>query len=363
MRRAILFMASLAILKSGDVLADGGMFVPITYMRGEEKVSSDTQKALIAWHKGMETLHVQSSYRGPATDFAWVIPVPTRPEVNRSDWSLFEAAEQATRPHVTVRIVHRHTWLGTSAGMEGKETLSAGVRELESLDIRELHIDIVEANDAGDFVRWLRDHEYSVSEDSEPVLRQYIDERFYFVVARISKSSIWAKRKGVTETVSGGLTPLAITFSAEKPFYPLAISAISSAPTNELLLLTVAGKRLAPVEYGCTELKTSDVEYAVRQNMNRRGHRPFLTSGGVFTSAIEAAQARLGKPTLVVESVVKKAWEGENYTKLVEPQIFSIGRNVRVTRFHGILKPEEMKDITFVPAEKNKLFDGRFYIY
>jgi hypothetical protein len=362
MRGVILFIASLAILKSGDVLADGGMFLPITYMKGEERVSSDTQKALIAWHKGMETLHVQSSYRGPATDFAWVIPVPTRPEVSRSDWSLFEVAEQATRPHVTVRIGHRRTGLATSAGMEEKETLSTGVRELESLDIRELHIDIVEANDAGGFVRWLSDHEYSVGEDSEPVLRQYIDERFYFVVAKISKSSIWAKRKGVTETVSGGLTPLAITFSAEKPFYPLAISAISSAPTNELLLLTVARTRLIPVEYGCTDPKTSDIEYAIRQKMIRQGHRTFFTRGD-FTLAIEAAQARLGKPTLVVECVVKKAWEGKNYTKLVEPQIFSIGRNVRVTRFHGILKLEEMKDITFVPAEKNKLFDGRFYIY
>jgi hypothetical protein len=361
MRRVILFMASLAIIKSGEALADGGMFVP-TYIKGEEKVSSDTQKALIAWHKGMETLHVQSSYKGPATDFAWVIPVPTRPEVNRSDWSLFEAAEKATRPQVTVRIGRRGTWLGSSKGMEEKGTLSTGVIELESLDIRELHIDIVEANDARGFVRWLREHEYSVGEDSDPVLRQYIDERFYFVVAKISKSSIWAKRKGVTETVSGGLTPLAITFPVEKPFYPLAISAISSAPTNELLLLTVAGKRLVPVEYGCTELKKSDIEYVIRQKMIRLEQRRFYTRGD-FTLAIEAAQARLGKPTLVVESVVKKAWEGKNYTKLVEPQIFSMGRGVLVTRFHGILKPEEMKDITFIPAKKNKLFDGRFYIY
>jgi hypothetical protein len=357
----ILFIAILAILKGGDVLADGGMFVP-TYIKGEEKVSSDTQKALIAWHNGMETLHVQSSYRGPATDFAWVIPVPTRPEVSRSDWSLFEAAEKTTRPQVTVRIGRRRTALGSSAGKEEKETLSTGVRELESLDIRELHINIVEANNAGGFVRWLRDHEYSVGEDSEPVLRQYIDERFYFVVAKIRKSSTWAKRKGVTETISGGLTPLAITFSAEKPFYPLAISAISSAPTNELLLLTVAGSRLVPVEYGCTDLKKSDIEYAIRQKMIRLERRTFFTHVD-FTLAIEAAQARLGKPTLVVESVVKKEWEGKNYTKLVEPQMFSMGRNVRVTRFHGILKPEEMKDITFIPAEKNKLFDGKFYIY
>ncbi|MHC4643440.1 MAG: DUF2330 domain-containing protein [Planctomycetota bacterium] len=85
MRRVILLITIIISFRAETLLADGFMLLPrITYgYTGKEKISSDAQKALIVWHDGRETLHVKSSYSGPATDFAWIIPTPARPTVLR----------------------------------------------------------------------------------------------------------------------------------------------------------------------------------------------------------------------------------------------------------------------------------------
>lgn len=367
MRRFALLIAAIALSAGQDVLADGCMLLPrisLSYA-GKAKVSSDAQKALLIWQEGNETLHLRSSYKGPATDFAWVVPVPTRPTVERSSWDLFKQAEKATRPHLTVEKTQIFGGLkfGCSAPnvKVHKETLPTGVRELQSLAIRELHIDVVQASNSGGFLRWLDKHQYAVPPEAKPIFQEYIDREFYFIVAKISKSSAWAKRKGVTETVSGGLTALAITFAAEKPFYPLVISAISSAPENELLLLTAAARRLAPVEYGWTELGIKDIENTIAPKLREKRNVLFAT-GVDFAPAIKAAQERMPGPSLVVESAIPMAWKTKSQTKLVGKGSLSAGNSVCVTRFHTFLKPQEMKDITFVPAKERKHFDGRFYI-
>lgn len=367
MRRTILFIAVIIFLKAKIVTGDGFVLVPITHT-GKAKVSSDAQRALLVWHEGKETLHIKSTYSGPSTDFAWVIPVPSLPTVKRSNWSLFTKAEKTTRPRLTVVTGYRIGGLkGLGIGCSApttepeKETPTTSVRELESLNIRELHIDIVAADDAGGFIQWLREHEYAVDKKAEPILRKYIERRFYFVVTKIRKSSAWAKLKGVTKSVSGALTPLAITFTSKKPFYPLTISAISSAPENELILLTAAPQRLEPVEYASTELSINDIEKTIAPPLEKSGSKWFTTSLD-FAPAVKAAQKRLAKPALIVECAAEMAWQGKNYSKLVKKNALFAGENVRITRFHSFLKPEEMKDINFVPAKQDKLFDGKFLI-
>ncbi len=367
MQRCALLIASIILFRAEVILGDGGIFIPITHT-GKQKISSDAQKALIVWWDGQETLHVRSSYRGPAVDFAWVIPVPTPPRVARSDWTIFEKAEKATRPQVTVVTGYVGGFKGLGFGCSAEspvrpeeQTLPTGIRSLETLDIRELHIDIVAAGDAASFIRWLRGHEYAVSKNAEHILQKYIDQRFCFVVSRINQSGTWAKLKGVTKTVSGGLTPLSITFPSKKPFYPLTISAISSAPENELLLLVAASQRTEPVEYPSTELNEDDIAKTIAPELEKNGSVLFDTSLD-FASAIKAGQRRLPGAGLVVVSVVQMAWQGNGFSTLVNPNDLFAGEHTRITRFHAFLKPSQMTDITFVPAKHNKLLDGRFYI-
>jgi len=366
MRRIYLFTLITAVCAPKVlVLADGAMIIQrITYdVTGYENISSSAQKALLIWQDNKEILHLQSNYEGPATDFAWVIPVHNKPTVERSDWTLFEQAERATRPKV--KVLKKDLFGGIKCGCSAtetvtEETLDTGVTELETLQIRELHIDIVSANDSEGFIRWLENNEYAIPDKARPVLKNYIDKNFYFIVVKINKSSEWALQKGFSETVSGGLTPIAISFNTPLPFYPLEISSISSSPENELLLLTVTTNNIEPVEYDCDRLKQEDVRDTLGPIIF---HSKDLFKTKVdFAPAIKAAQQRVGSPSLIIEFITEMTWAGEEHQKLIKKYKGNYGKTVRVTRFHSFIKPEDMKDITFEPSKTDSLFEGYFYI-
>ncbi len=181
-------------------------------------------------------------------------PVPARPEVKRSDWAAFKSAEKLTRPEVLVVTGYRMRSKGLSCSVGAEADvksvpLDLGVRRLATLEIRELHVDVLAARDGRGFVAWLRRNGYAVDEKAAVVLDDYVKKGFFFVAVKMRESGLWKRMKTRDGVIAGTLTPLAITFPSPKPFYPLAISAISSAPENELLLMVACEKRVAPAQY------------------------------------------------------------------------------------------------------------------
>ena len=86
---ALVALASIAFGQTA--LADGGIFYPT------DRYSNETnQKAFIYYHNQTENLIVQSGFRGNASDFAWVIPTPSKPEVLASKTGLFTTLESLT---------------------------------------------------------------------------------------------------------------------------------------------------------------------------------------------------------------------------------------------------------------------------
>jgi hypothetical protein len=344
-------------------LADGGYLVR-TFEEKQTRVSSDAQKALIIWEGGTETLHVRSSYRGPAAEFAWVIPVPAPPKVERSDWKLFTAAEEATRPQIVVtrtRFVGHGCGCSTTAVPDQSGPVETGVRRLDSLDIRELHVEVLAASDAGGFVAWLKTNGYAVSTNAEPVLEDYVQRKFFFVAVRVREAGFWATLKTPGGVVTGELTPLAISFPAAKPFYPLAISAISAAPENELLLLVAAGQRLEAAEYPCPELTSADIRRAVTGS-REGGANPKSFKNLNLAPAVKTVNQRLRSQGLVVETVADLAWSGPEHRRLGPVRDRPGEQIIRLTRFHAVLDPAAMRDITFRDAKENLLMGGRFLI-
>jgi len=363
MKRVIILCILFWLLQVESVWGDGCMILPVVYS-GREKVSSDAQKALLVWRQGEEILHLQSSYSGPTSDFAWVIPLPSIPEVERANWEVFKELEKATRPHLEVLAGMRYKsyGCGCSAGPMGSEmrSIETGVRELQSLDIGDLHVDVVSAQEAGGFLRWLHEHNYTIPENAEPVLQNYIIKEFYFVVAKIRKISVYDEF--VTPTMSGGLTPLALRFKTDKPFFPLEISSISSAAENEILILTVAEHRLEPIGIGFTELSQGDIENTIANEVREKGSN-WTTLALDFGPAIRQAQERLLQGGLVLECVLPLVKTDGDIEGTVYPRkLGDLGKTINVTRYHTYLKPNQMQDIYFTTAETDAPVPGKFYI-
>ena len=198
---AIICLGALLSVVGGLARADGMVMVRVVEKKKVKvKVSSDAQQALLLWKDGQETLHVRSSYKGPAVDFAWIIPVPARPTVKRSTWETFTSAEMHTRPEVHVKTWEmRSRGFGCSAPARRDAVLSApvasSVRRLETLQIRELQVDILAAQDGGGFVAWLRKNGYGVDDGAKAILDTYVKKKFFFIAVKMRKSGMWARFK------------------------------------------------------------------------------------------------------------------------------------------------------------------------
>ncbi|MBC8010287.1 MAG: DUF2330 domain-containing protein [Burkholderiales bacterium] len=65
-------------LTTPETRADGKVMPPLLV---PQEVTMPDQRALLAWSGGVETLVIESAFVGKGTDFAWVVPLPTKPEV------------------------------------------------------------------------------------------------------------------------------------------------------------------------------------------------------------------------------------------------------------------------------------------
>lgn len=331
------------------VSADGVILVPKRLIEAEP--SQNAQQAVIVWNNGIETLHLQSNYNGPMSDFCWIIPVPSRPRVERSSWQLFQEAEEVTRPQLM--SFQSKFGLGCGCGRAFNTRYSVSLEEnvvhLESLKIRELHLDILAAHEGQGLVQWLHLNGYAIPGKAEPILQEYTEKQFFFIVVKIQEGNSWPPLKEVHQTVTTGLTPLAITFKTERPFYPLKISRITSESENELILFLISPHRVQPIQYTSGALTGTDIEIGIIEPALSTGEKPIRQN---FEPAIKEAQKRIGKRTLVIETAINislKTIQTEN-----APWI---------TRFHAFLTPDEMEDITFTPAEKDEPLPKTFYIH
>ena len=86
--------------------ACGGLFCNVL-----QPVVQDAERIVFAIDEGQRTIdmHVQISYDGEADEFAWIIPVPERPELFLSNQFLFDslAVSAAPRFNLTFRTEGR----------------------------------------------------------------------------------------------------------------------------------------------------------------------------------------------------------------------------------------------------------------
>ena len=216
---AVLLIALILLFTPIVALADG-MIIP----RPNYKISETDQKAVI-WHDGKtETLIVSITFKGDSSEFAWIIPVPAKPDVEAGVDELFVSLDQLTRPvySKTEPLPFGSLGLGTKEA----ERTTVTVIETKKVDIYD--IAVLTAKDTSDLRKWLEDNGYTYPENREHLLKSYVNKDWYFVAAKVSTENL-PLSYGLR---TGHATPLKITFESEKIIYPLKISGMESSTTN-----------------------------------------------------------------------------------------------------------------------------------
>jgi hypothetical protein len=232
---AILFLLATT---ATPVLADGGFFPDAMY----RDLFESAQKAVILYgnYTGNYTEHLilSVSFEGDAENFAWVIPVPNKPEIAVSDPDLFWELSDFTTKGLPSGGGGFGCFGGAAPGDQD------GVDVIEEQVVGPYATAILSATNATALADWLNANGYIFPEDGEEIISEYIEKEWYFVATKINA----VEEETGDALAEGAIEPIVLSFASEEIVYPLRITSLS-ATSPEVLLYVLADHVMVPEQY------------------------------------------------------------------------------------------------------------------
>jgi hypothetical protein len=232
---ALLFaILLLLVMTTAPVLADGGFFPDSVY----RDLYESAQKAVILYGNSTEHLILSVSFEGDAEDFAWVIPLPNKPEIAVTDPELFWELSDFT----ATEFPGGGGWLWGCGGAApgGQE----GVDVIEEQVVGPYATAILSATNATALADWLNANGYIFPEDGEEIVSEYIQKEWYFVATKINA----VEEDTGYALAEGAIEPIVLSFASDEIVYPLRITSLS-ATSPEVLLYVLADHAMVPEQY------------------------------------------------------------------------------------------------------------------
>lgn len=178
------------------------------------------EEALIVWDPATRTQHFirRARFRSSATDFGFLVPTPTRPTLAESPDTVFDSLARAIEPEV----VMRHRWVYEPVALliwpfflmrSGPQGLpDGGVRVLETKRVGGYDAAVLQADDAGALLGWLRSHGYAARPELLEWLKPYVERKWILTAFKVG-----AGDEGPDEIATSAVR---MSFETEQPFFP-----------------------------------------------------------------------------------------------------------------------------------------------
>ncbi|OIN94484.1 hypothetical protein COS81_00615 [candidate division WWE3 bacterium CG06_land_8_20_14_3_00_42_16] len=290
----------------------GGILVFVFFLTGIplfSKVSADgmiipspdypvyeaEQKAAIFYDAGTQTenLVLSVKFNGQAKDFGWLIPTPSKPEVEKVASDFFDKLASASKPQKNLleklkgssdEGIDLFGIKTSNIGLGSSETTTVEVWEEKRVGI--LDIAVLSAVQPDDLFEWIDKNGYQIPgvgesgsilyEDYERyqqeasssgsvdninntsseaqlnalrLLQEYIDDGWFFVAVKVNglfagSTDSYDNNYEYTYNYSQGqINPLRLQFKVTKPIYPLKLSSLAKQNIN-ILLYVITGERM-----------------------------------------------------------------------------------------------------------------------
>jgi hypothetical protein len=188
-----------------------------------------------------EHLILSVSWDGDAEDFAWVVPIPSIPEITVADpdlfWELSDYTAEDTPHHGGLGCFY----LGEESPSEG------GVDIIDEEVVGPYATAILSATNATSLTDWLNANGYVLPAEAEEIVGEYIEKEWCFVATKID-----AVNEGTGEALEeGAIEPIVLSFACNETVFPLRISSLSAGNTTppEVLLYVLTDRLMVPEQY------------------------------------------------------------------------------------------------------------------
>jgi len=231
----VLLLLSFTFILPDSTSADGAFFSGYY-----QDIIEPAQKAMIVYDDNIEELIIQVKFEGKVTDFAWVVPVPNYPGVEEADKVLFSELSNLTRPLTDYRDIYRY---GCGCVTEGEKPLpKGGVDIWEEKRVGNYSVTILSADDSQALIKWLGDNGYVFPDTAQSIVEYYVKNNWFFVAMKIDASTLEVDETG---RIYGAIEPVRLSFTSDTIIYPMKLSSLSAAETqNEILLYIFADYRV-----------------------------------------------------------------------------------------------------------------------
>ncbi|MBN1813774.1 MAG: DUF2330 domain-containing protein [Anaerolineae bacterium] len=210
-----------------------GYVVPLYGLEGD--VDMPAQKAIIVYDSeaNHEDLILSVKLLSESPEAAWVVPVPSLPEVRAASTDWFVQLSDLTQPLEYVSTsppLCCPFWLGASG------STPVGVEVVERERVGLYDVSTLSADDPAALLEWLADNGYAFPEQGGSILETYVrDGGWHFVAARVLPEEV--------EGLDGDVHPLWLSFDAQEPVYPMRLTALAGG-TLDVLLYVLADHRM-----------------------------------------------------------------------------------------------------------------------
>ncbi len=289
-----LFVAAVAFTERADAFC--GFYVAPS----DAPLYADATMVALMREGTRTALSMSNNYKGPAADFAMVVPVPVvlqKENVKTLKHDVFKKLEQLTAPRLVEYweqdpcpppMEEMDEKAGRKYDMAPAPVAKAGgaggygVKVESQFTVGEYDVVVLSAEESDGLERYLVDNKYNIPKGAAAALAPYVKEQMKFFVARVDIKKVKLNDKGVAV-----LSPLRVHYESPDFRLPVRLGLLNSAGKQDLIVWTLSKKdRFEVANYKNAFIPTNvDVT-----DDTRNAFGPFYAA--LFDAALEKAGGR-----------------------------------------------------------------------
>ncbi len=229
-----------------------------------------SEEALIVWDAATHTEHFirRGAFDTDASDFGFLVPTPSPPELGEADDAVFDRLAATIQPRTiteheyvptTCILLPLMTFWGARSAPLTAAVPVASVRVISEQRVAGLDATVIAANDAAALTSWLDERGYPVRPELTRWLEPYVAAGYAITAFKIARGD--GGDRGAI-----GTRAVRMTFHADAPYYPYREPEDTQPQLGRLLRLFVAsGERVVGQldhagELGAATLLSSAIE-------------------------------------------------------------------------------------------------------
>jgi hypothetical protein len=253
MRKALLAASLLGIIATTDrAHAFCGFYVAPS----DAPLYADATMVALMREGSRTALTMSNNYKGPAADFAMVVPVPIvvqKENVKTLKHDVFQKLEQLTAPRlveyweqdpcpkpIVIEESEERSLDVAAAPMamaKGGAAHDYKVKIEAQFAVGEYEVVVLSAEESDGLERWLRDNKYNIPSGAAAALAPYVKEQMKFFVAKIDIKKVKMDEKGVAR-----LSPLRVHYESPDFRLPVRLGLLNSSGKQDLLVWVLSKK-------------------------------------------------------------------------------------------------------------------------